>query len=154
MTVLGFTGTRYAPSDAQCAFISRHLSGDIEELHHGVCVGADAVAHRLAISFGVFVHLHPPNIDGFLDIEALKLAQESIRLALYEDREPHLKVHEPKWYHDRNYDIVDACELLIATPKTERNVHRPGGTWNTIGIAERLEKPTLICLPDGKVIAQ
>jgi hypothetical protein len=59
-------------------------------------------------------------------------------------------MHECKEYLDRNHDIVDSSDLLIAVSESTVEVLR-SGTWATIRYAKKLRKPIKIIYPDGKV---
>lgn len=106
---------------------------DIEEFHHGVCVGADTQAHLLVYdvfssfmddeSIGTVIHYHPPtNIDKMSDLRAF----------------PGVR-HRPRPYLDRNHDIVDACDILFAAPYQDGELLR-SGTWATIRYARKTHK--------------
>ena len=56
----------------------------------------------------------------------------------------------PKDYLDRNHDIVDQTDLLIATPKENTEVLR-SGTWATIRYAKKINKPTWIIETNGNI---
>ena len=51
-----------------------------------------------------------------------------------------------KEYIERNHDVVDTCDLLIAMPNTELEVVR-SGTWATIRYARKLKKVIVILEP-------
>ena len=59
-------------------------------------------------------------------------------------------VAAPKGYLDRNHDIVDAADVLIAAPSgtTEK---RRSGTWATVRYARKLGRTICVVLPDGVV---
>lgn len=107
------------------------------EFHHGDCVGADASSHYLAWRYSAKVVVHPPS-DPKL--------RAFVHRGLYWDDEFIVLPEKP--YHERNRDIVDACDLLIACPK-ERGPVWHGGTWYTIHYAEKVGKPVTIIWPDG-----
>lgn len=130
--VLGFTGTRHGMTAAQFRELERRLT-DVDQLHHGDCIGSDKEAHDLAeLKFGVWTVAHPP-INNKL--RAFCEANE---------------VREPKEYLERDYNIVDESEELIATPYTFIEVRR-SGTWATIRYAILHDKPVTIIYPDGTV---
>lgn len=126
--VLGFTGTREGMSDRQMYEIHLMLQDlwqrGAREFHHGDCVGSDAQAHVIAESFGYHVHIHPPEDDRF---QAFCKPTSGT-------------VYAPAPYLVRDQAIVDACDILIATPQQEQEIHR-SGTWATIrmGLASHRE---------------
>ncbi|MDV3218913.1 hypothetical protein [Mycobacterium avium] len=136
--ILGFTGSRHEPTDEQKRFIRRHI-WDADELHHGCCVGSDYAAHDCAVSIKgqPTIWLHPPT-DEKLMVPLSKLLSRGGIHAL-----------SAKPYHDRNRDIVDACDVLIATPDGPRRPH--SGTWYTIDYARANRVAVVVCLPDGTI---
>ena len=56
----------------------------------------------------------------------------------------------PAPYLDRNRAIVDACDILYATPESMAEESR-GGMWHTVRYARRVGKPVVIVWPDGTV---
>jgi hypothetical protein len=131
---IGFTGTRQGMTAWQREVVRRVLL-TATEAHHGDCLGADAEFHELAWAGGIDLVIHPPEDDK---------AQARCVGALM--------VHPPKPYLERNKDIVDGTDLLVATPKEakEPRVKRGSGTWACIGYARRVGKRILIVWPDGE----
>lgn len=128
---VGFTGTREGMTQPQRTKVYRLL----RELaptwaHHGDCIGADDQFHELARLAGAKIMLHPPEKP---DLRAFRIGDYTA---------------EEKHYLERNRDIVDACEVLIATPKESTPQYR-GGTWYTIGYARLQGHKTVIVWPDG-----
>lgn len=134
---IGFTGTRNGMTVQQGEAVE-HLLYQLrpDEIHHGDCRGADAEFHGMAYRIcGSRRVVHPPLNDlhrAFCEGEETKPA---------------------KSYHDRNHDIVDATDRLIATPLTDKESFQ-SGTWTTIRYARRLGKPVYIVTPYGKVITE
>lgn len=125
----GFTGTRHGMTAAQLDWMHHELSPGAA-LHHGGCVGADAQAHECALSTGGEVTVHPP-------------VNPKLRMAF----DPRAVWLGEKNYLDRDRDIVDASDLLLATPD---GPERPkSGTWYTVRYAVSAGKPVRICYPDG-----
>ena len=91
------------------------------EFHHGGCKGADTEASRIAATLGIHVVCHPP-----IDKKAIG--------DYYAD-----KVLPEKEYLDRNRDIVDCTDCLIATPKENFEVVR-SGSWYTVRYARKQNK--------------
>lgn len=135
---VGFTGTRnqitVAQHHALCEWLKRQH--DVTEFHHGCCVGADSEALDAVQSLTkiAVTHAHPPIKAGYLSHSALD--------------ESDVK-HAHKGYLDRNRDIVDACDILLACPDGEEEVR--SGTWYTIRYAKRSGKPVLVFKPDGEM---
>ena len=61
------------------------------------------------------------------------------------------ETRKQKDYLDRNHDIVDETELLIACPKEPEEITR-SGTWATIRYARKKKKKLRIILPNGRMI--
>ena len=102
------------------------------ELHHGMCVGADATADLIARSVGIRRVGHPPTNES-------KMA----------DLEPD-ELRPAKPYLVRDQDIVDEGDALIALPKQDHEVLR-SGTWATVRMAVKRGLATVIIWPDGKM---
>jgi hypothetical protein len=128
---VGFTGTRDGMTLAQKVTVIALLR-DLGPTwaHHGDCVGADADFHHIAKEVGAQVMIHPPS-------------DPRLRAKLVGD-----DIAEEKPYLDRNRDIVNACEVIIATPKEAREMNR-GGTWWTIRLAQKLGRELVIVWPNG-----
>lgn len=93
---------------------------EFPEFHHGDCIGSDAFFAQVAKEEGYHVISHPP-VDETR--RAFGVADESC---------------PAKPFLDRNRDIVDETDVLLATPATPRVDY--GGTWYTIRYAESLKK--------------
>ena len=128
---LGFTGTRNEPSEAQKDWLWREIS-NYRELHHGACVGADYTAHQAALSAGLPIVVHPP---------------VNARLRMNYDPAATWLPAQP--YLDRNRDIVNATDELIAIPDGPER--QQSGTWATIRYARHLGRRVTICYPDGRI---
>jgi hypothetical protein len=103
------------------------------EVHHGDCIGADAQLHTLAKAAGLKIIIHPP-----IDPKKRAFCQE------YDE------IREEKPYLDRNKDIVNESEFLIATPRTMHEVLR-SGTWATVRYARSTNIDIAIIEPDGHI---
>ena len=125
---IGFTGTREGMSKAQfdqLAMVLRwlkkahELDGDPAkpEFHHGECPvnvgGADLEARDEAVAFGFKEVPHPP------------------------------KNMTPAAMLARDRDIANICDVLIAAPRTDKEVLR-SGTWATIRYAKQCHKPVIM----------
>ncbi len=136
MSILGFTGTRHGMSAAAFHALRLRLQKNRDRfthVHHGDCIGADEQFHYLARAQGWHITTHPGDL-------------------------PELRAHaefpdhtmEPRPCLERNRVIVQACEVLVAAPKTMREQPR-SGTWATIAEARILGRPTFLVWPDGTI---
>jgi len=135
---IGFTGTQSGMSHSQHERLM-HILEDLDELgkdgitefHHGDCFGADAEAHDIALHLGIAIIIHPPDND---DKRAFCRDSSGDKM--------------PKPYLVRNRDIVDASDILFATPKGVNEELR-SGTWFTIRYAKSVKTPVWVIRPDG-----
>ena len=123
---IGFTGTRMGMTILQRAeFIDvmfRYINVYSEEnitFHHGSCIGADAEAHKFALKLCIPIHVHPCNIP-----EKTSICEGA-----------HI-THPQKPPLERNIDIVQASDLIIACPCSRQEVIR-SGTWHTVRQARK-----------------
>lgn len=141
MTRIMVTGTREGMTISQWAefgdeVVTRFVPfAGPHEFHDGDCIGADSQAHETvrdlqAQDVDVTLHGHP------CDLENYRAGNEYD--VLYEIKPP----------IDRNHDMVDATDLVIATPKDYKEVLR-SGTWSTIRYARLMKKHLIIIWPDG-----
>ncbi len=134
--IVGVTGTRTGLSAFQVAGLQVELESPLPTgematvLHHGDCVGADAEAHAIARGLGLHIIGHPP-------------LSPALRAGCACDE---LRAPEP--YMVRNRHIVEDCERLIGLPDSPPRLR--SGSWATIRMALRLNKPVLVLFPDGK----
>lgn len=131
---LGFTGTRNGMTEKQRNKVKTFLKvnrTEISRAAHGDCVGADAEFDSLV---GIYV-----------EMEIFPSENSSMRA--YCDAPV---IHPPKPPLERNHDIVDWCDVLLATPKESKEVLR-SGTWATIRYARKVGKPIYIIDPDGGI---
>ena len=125
----GFTGTRKGMSQKQKEALIRLIAeSTFSEAHHGSCVGADYQFHDLCCTYGVPVVIHPPT-NG---INRAKCHGGRVLPA--------------KPYIERNHDIVDACDVLIACPSETEEVLR-SGTWATVRYARKRNKRVIVLAP-------
>ena len=132
---IGFTGTQQgmtAHQKARLVSVLTWLWPDSDEtvwqFHHGDCVGADFEAASIAKQLGFWIVAWPPEI--------------TTKRAYFASHD----IHDAAPYLQRNHDIVDATERLIATPKEEEEVLR-SGTWATIRYARKLKRSIDIIWP-------
>lgn len=98
----------------------------VTELHHGCCTGWDAQAHFLAEMLSIKTVLHPPENGKLVEV----LSGDVILPA--------------KPYLDRNKDIVDAVDYLIAAPDGPER--QRSGTWSTVRYAKKVGVPGVVWL--------
>lgn len=136
---VGFTGTRKGCTKAQLRSLAQLLVRDLkemEEAHHGDCMGADEEFALLANNQipKERVHVHPPVNE--------------------EHRAHHVQegnvVHPPYSHFRRNRNIVDGTDILVACPMDMEHQNR-GGTWYTHDYAVKQGKPIYIVWPNGKI---
>lgn len=132
---IGMTGNREGIStDALVSLLEVLKSMEIQEIHHGDCIGADKIFHDVLYEMfldKLKIVIHPPNNN------ALRAYCKSNFIL------------PPKPYLDRNKDIVDASDILIAFPSSRTEILR-SGTWSTIRYARKINKKILIIYPDGQ----
>lgn len=128
---IGFTGTQKGMTDFQkkevaMILIFHHptriidsLPETVFEAHHGDCIGADAEFEELAQEYGFTTYAHPAS-----DTSGKRAYCRSDNIF---PAKPALK---------RNKDIVNAVDIVIATPKENHEVLR-SGTWSTIRYAKK-----------------
>lgn len=127
---VGFTGTQFGMSDRQKLELKTFLATYASEFHHGDCIGADEEAHRIALEVGIpVIVIHPP-------LHKVKQANCSTK---YPHGQSRVIVREPRDYLDRNKDIVNETEGLIAAPKMNQEELR-SGTWATVRYARKKVK--------------
>jgi predicted Rossmann-fold nucleotide-binding protein len=112
---VGFTGTRAGMSLHQQREFTKMLSlyGPGHTFLHGGCEGADREAEEIALSLGWKIEKHLP--------------------ATFTSRD----------FLERNRVIVRSSDILIAAPKTDKEVLR-SGTWATVRYAQKTNKPIVI----------
>ena len=143
--IVGFTGTRSGMSEAQdkeirlllvTALSQAKLINDIDVITglHGGCVGADMDFHNLMVEEKerFTIEVYPGHSSG--NPSNLKFRGS------YEDEAD--IIHESQTHFKRNRDIVDKCDVLIATPYTDHETG--GGTWYTINYARKIGKKVIV----------
>jgi len=137
MIEIGFTGTRQGMTIAQHTALAKimlcyyKMSGEFR-WHHGVCVGSDKQCHDLAEVFDFKIWDHPPENTKF-----------------GADCKNFQEISTPKPYIARNHDIVDATDILIATPLQLNEITR-SGTWATVRYAKAFGKRVVVIDPFGE----
>ena len=133
--VFGFTGTRKGMTDGQKESLSEllgSLNRIVAVVHHGDCVGADAEFHGICHEFGFQIHIHPPTNQKH---------RAFCQSADFEEK--------PKAYITHNYNIVNACDLLLATPSGAERTR--SGTWSTIRYARQQDKKVIVITTNGEI---
>jgi hypothetical protein len=128
---VGFTGTHRGMSEEQHRrvghFLIEMLEAEGDQFHHGDCIGADAQAAKMADDLGYVLHSYPASVDKVYRAEFLPIGF-MCRQAVE---------HEVKPALERNHDIVDACDILLAAP-SHAGVRPRSGTWATIRYAAKV----------------
>ena len=128
---LGMTGSRDGMSQQAKDYLINFIKTyEIQEAHHGDCLGADKQFHDICAMKNIKIIIHPPT-DG-----KMRAFCKSNDILL------------PKQYLDRNSDIVNDSDILIAFPSSNTEQLR-SGTWSTIRYAKKINKELIIVYPDG-----
>ena len=136
MSAVGFTGTRAGLTAKQRVGLSvvlEHLRTSHSAFHHGDCIGADAEAAVIAQRLGYRIHVHPAEVAKGKRAFTPAVQYYPILLPL-----------------QRNRNIVDACDVLVACPRFTHEEQR-SGTWATIRYARKAGKHVLAVWPDGEL---
>jgi hypothetical protein len=143
MVDIGFTGSRWGMGEVRepvVSYIVEKLNPN--KANHGMCAGADTEFHHIVrkVNDGTWIKGFPPTEQG--------------KFYVLSDCD---ELQEAKDYLDRDRDIVDESDVMIATPETEQEKQR-SGTWYTIRYAKKVIKSgkgrckkLYIVKPDGKV---
>lgn len=133
MSIVGMSGSRDGISvNAKNTLINFLKNTNIIEVHHGDCIGADRQFHDIVIEYKIKTVIHPPKISSMR-----AFCKGDVILSV-------------KDYLERNRDIVDNTELLIAFPSSNKEELR-SGTWSTIRYAKKMNKKVIIVYPDGNI---
>ncbi len=133
---VGFTGTRQGATYEQLNWLYGFIEQIPElEFHHGACLGADqAAACSVADYHGATLIAHPCKLVNFKSRRALGVSGK-----ILPEKDP----------LERNKDIVDATELLIAFPSGPEELR--SGTWSTVRFARKLGRPIIIVWTSGEI---
>lgn len=121
LTSIGFTGTQIGMNDKQKKeFRELIIALNPRFFHHGDCIGADKEAHDIVRESSPLtaIIIHPPEKNykrANCKADAVRPSQD---------------------YMTRNQNIVNECETIIATPKSNKEELR-SGTWATIRRAKK-----------------
>ncbi len=129
---VGFTGTHKGMTTEQEVTVTNLLALRPAEFHHGDCVGCDTEAHALAFRAGIRIIGHPPE------------QSKSRSFCTFDE------IRKEKPYLERNHDIVDETDILIACPEGTKEIMR-SGTWATVRYAEKVGKTILLIYPSGRI---
>lgn len=128
---IGFTGTQVGMTAKQKQEIQEFLEyQNYCIFRHGDCIGADCQAHHIADKLGYRIIIHPPNNPN--------------KRAFCTGSQTSILLHKP--YLDRNHDIVDNSDILIACPK-ENTEQLRSETWATIRYARKKGKQVYLIIP-------
>jgi hypothetical protein len=132
---IGFTGTRNGMSENQKKTFEFIISTiPILRFHHGDCVGADEDAHNIVLeyrkTYQVEIIVHPPENRDYCKV----------------NRDEYDEIKKPLSYSERNKNIVDSSDILIACPNTLYETTR-SGTWSTVRYARKKKVPVIILEP-------
>ncbi len=133
---VGFTGTQVGTTEKQrVTFLTVITELQPTEFHHGCCIGADEDCFAIAVHCcsKLLTVAHPPLFKTKMFPRAVALSSCS---------------RAAKDYLDRNQDIVDETEVLVACPKEFKEELR-SGTWATIRRARKAKKRIIYIWPDG-----
>lgn len=135
---VGFTGTQTGTTPEQhnrLCHVVQELSPT--EWHHGCCIGADSESVDVVFQHTPRARIvaHPPEKTG-------RMSRESLRMS--EDK------RKPRPYLERNRDIVNESQVLVACPDGEKEELR-SGTWMTIRYGRKRGIRIIIVWPSGDV---
>jgi hypothetical protein len=102
------------------------------EFHDGDCIGGDEQAHHIIRTEFPRCYMvgHPPENPK------------------QRARQMYHRAHPAKGYIERNHEIVDMVDYMIALPNSKKEKKR-SGTWATIRYARKLGRKLTIIYPDG-----
>lgn len=155
----GITGSREGTSDIALSIFKSIVEQQIMVLstldptvkdittqlvvRHGDCVGVDEQCHNILLDFmptkKIFIAIHPPKIQTY-----------AANCRSFPGYDGYMYKWQPLSYLERNDQIVEHSEILIAFPKT-RIEEQKSGTWYTIRRAIRSSIPVIIIHQDGEI---
>ena len=103
-------------------------------LNHGDCIGADAIAHEMAVELGLEIIIHPPDDPKY---------RANCTTG-------NVEIMPEKSYRSRNQQIVNNGSVLLALSRGNREINY-SGTWMTVRMARKKGMPIVVCYPDGRV---
>lgn len=130
---IGVTSTRNGMTEAQRVAVSQIVErSQAQVAHHGDCIGGDSNFHDICRRMGLWIVGHPPTnpkYRAWCDVDDLRSEKD---------------------YLVRDEDIVRESTWMIAAPKNNKWIPH-SGTWATVTITRRLEKPLALVFPGGTV---
>jgi hypothetical protein len=135
---VGFTGTSKGASKEQLVELEARLiklkEEGFDELHHGLCIGADEQCAIIAKKLGFRVVAHPG------------LPKDPTNMMYRSDFTGNDEMREAKPFIARDQEIVNEVERMLATPLTRAEVLR-SGTWTTVRYARKIGRLIDLILP-------
>lgn len=129
--IIGFTGTQWGMTTRQKYVVTMILTRFVAtKVHRGDRIGADDQFDSIARALNFYIVVHP-------SVNPKKQAR-----VVDDDKTTYLT---PKSYKNRDHDIVDACSLLVAAPKSSERLR--SGTWSTVRYARKRRKSIIIVEP-------
>jgi hypothetical protein len=141
MLILGFSGTRFGMSIEQYNVLKTFLkNNDFRCFCHGDCLGADLEFHNLVLQEFIkcYLYIYPPK-------QKKLRAYMAYRFKFFNSQQ--IIQYKEKNYLERNRDIVNNSDFLIAAPKSKIE---NGGTWYTINYAKTIGKSCMLIFPSGE----
>jgi len=139
--IIGFTGTREGMTSKQYQTVVR-LLGELkpDTVVHGDCYGSDTDFHKICMKIkGGILGNNPPSIV---------IRPSNLSTRAHNDGAD--IIHPEKAPLNRDLDIAQNCDKLIATPRQDTEVLR-SGTWTTIRYARRFGKVIYIVKTNGEI---
>ena len=153
---IGFTGTRDGMTNRQkmmfTAVLSLQFMNEKIYFHHGDCMGADEEADNI-VTYQLLetptrgqIHIHPPDKTTYqahchtVNSPFNRLDQSkpsNRRMVVWWEERPYL---------ERNREIVDEIDILVAAPSSTTEELR-SGTWSTVRYARKKKKTIIIIYP-------
>lgn len=135
---IGVTATRKGITHCQKAYAREFMKQELLDRHvqmvHGDCIGGDSELHDIAeeVITKDNIIIRPPTDPRYRAFKKGGL------------------IHTPKPYINRDHDIVDECDILLAFPKAYSEELR-SGTWATIRYARKVIREYKIVWPDASL---
>lgn len=146
---LGITGSRVPLADAQKHSLGIMITAimritGLKAIHHGCATGTDETSHGIALTIpGADIYGHPGYGNNKSQPHLMDLRPEEFTL-----------LYPAKPYRERNKDIVTYSRLILACPLYPENDTRSArsGTWQTVRLARRTQKPVILIIPNGGIM--